>query len=378
MGTIEYKRAYYYCRVCGKGLAPFDEQAHLSGRRHTPAVEQLATLAGAVCDSFELGADLLREMAHIRLSESTIQRTTEEVGERIANLLDEGTTFGPAEEFDWHTDIQGRTGAYVSIDATGVRQQGPDGAKADGRMPYVAAIYDPLPEKNSRALSGPGPPSHPEQMKAVYLSGLYPLEAMGPLLRRQADRVGMEKAEVWVALSDGGSGLEEFLRVNFNREDLVLILDFYHAASYLEKLARALFPQDEEAAVNQAQAWSGLLKHEGGAVMLALLREWDWPRRMSAGLAVVWQEVQSYFGNNLHRMEYPEYLSEGWQIGSGVIESACKTVVGQRLKGAGMRWSETGTHALCHVLALYRSAKGLWQAFWDHSFTSIAPVQQQK
>jgi hypothetical protein len=62
-------------------------------------------------------------------------------------------------------------------------------------------------------------------------------------------------------------------------------------------------------------------------------------------------------------MDYPEYVAEGWQIGSGVVESACKTVVGQRLKGAGMRWSEAGAHALCHVRALYRSEKGQWEAF---------------
>ena len=74
-------------------------------------------------------------------------------------------------------------------------------------------------------------------------------------------------------------------------------------------------------------------------------------------------------------MEYPEYQAEGWQIGSGVIESACKTVVGQRLKGAGMRWGEAGVHALCHVRALYRSEQGQWQDFWDRQFSE--PFVQQ-
>jgi hypothetical protein len=40
-------------------------------------------------------------------------------------------------------------------------------------------------------------------------------------------------------------------------------------------------------------------------------------------------------------MDYPRYRSKGWQIGSGPVESACKTVVGQRLKGPGMRWGCT-------------------------------------
>src|SRR5262249_56413326 len=98
--------------------------------------------------------------------------------------------------------------------------------------------------------------------------------------------------------------------------------------------------------------------------------------RKSQALREQLETVQEYFSNNVHRMEYPEYLAEGWQIGSGVVESACKTVVGQRLKGAGMRWGEGGTHALCHVRALYRSEKGQWEAFWRRHVSKGASVQQ--
>ena len=108
---------------------------------------------------------------------------------------------------------------------------------------------------------------------------------------------------------------------------------------------------------------------------LEVLRQWDWPARKPAGLREQLRAVLEYFGNNVHRMDYPEHLAEGWQIGSGVIESACKTVVGQRLKGAGMRWGEAGAHALCHVRALYRSEKGQWQDFWDRQFSE--PLVQQ-
>ena len=64
-------------------------------------------------------------------------------------------------------------------------------------------------------------------------------------------------------------------------------------------------------------------------------------------------------------MVYPEYEANGGSIGSGAVESACKTVVCSRLKGAGMRWSEAGAHAVCHVRALYRSEAGQWESFWQ-------------
>ena len=371
-GPITYQRTYYYCRRCGQGQYPFDQHAGLPAHQLTPAVERLASLAGAVASSFDKGAELLQEMSGVDLSESTVQRTTEDLGDRIAGLLAQGVTFGPRVVWPWRRDAQGRTVAYLSLDATGIRQQGPKGQAAEGRMAYVGSIFNPLPPKERVE---PIPNARRERMQARYLSGLYALEEMGPLMRQMAARVGLEQAELWVVLTDGGAGLEEFARDNFNRPDLVLILDFYHAASYLEKLAKVLHPQDEKASQAQAEQWCSLLKAEGGAVLLEVLRQWDWPARKSAALREQWATVQTYFANNLHRMEYPEYLAEGWQIGSGVIESACKTVVGQRLKGAGMRWAEAGAHALCHVRALYRSDKGQWQDFWDRQ--CCGPLVQQ-
>ena len=55
-----------------------------------------------------------------------------------------------------------------------------------------------------------------------------------------------------------------------------------------------------------------------------------------------------YFQNHKHRMDYPRYVANGWYIGSGPVESACKTVVANRLKGGGMRWGQDGSDAVCH------------------------------
>jgi hypothetical protein len=312
-------------------------------------------------------------MAGVRLSESTVERTTEDVGRLLAEKFGQEQTVGPAVQWKWHLDALGREVAYITIDATGTRQQGPGGKKAEGRMAYVAGVYNPTP------VDWLSPPDKKTpRMQARYVSGIYPLDQMGPLLRRQAARVGMEDAKVWVALTDGGNGLEDFCQKNFNRPDLVLILDFYHAASYLGDLAKALFPQEEGKAQEQAEQWCRLLKQEGGTTTLAVLENAEWPARKSAALKEQLETTRGYFENNLHRMDYPDYLARGWQIGSGVVESACKTVVGQRLKGAGMRWSVAGAHALCHVRALYRSEKGQWDAFWERQFTKRIPVQQQK
>jgi len=324
-------------------------------------VERLATLCGAVADSFEKGTELLKETAGIGLGESTVQRTTEATGNRIATHMQKGRTFGGKAAWDWFCDACGRTVGYIGIDATGVRQQGPNGEAADGRMAYVGMVFNPLPDRE-RVFEGLPKPG--ASMKTRYVSGLYPLAEMGPLIRRQGAQVGLDRAEVWVALTDGGAGLEDFVRENFPRVEAV-ILDFYHAAEYLAKLASALHPTDAEAALTQTKSWSCLLRDEGGHVMIGVLEAWDWPIRK--GLAAVRAEVLGYFRNQVARMDYPSYEANGWYIGSGAVESACKTVVGQRLKGSGMRWSETGSHAVCHVRALYRSEHTQWTDFWRRS-----------
>ena len=397
VGPIHYSRAYYLCRACGEGLFPFDRDAGLTARDLTPALERVATLAGAVADSFEKGADLREEMAGVRASESTVERTTEDAGARLADLVAAGTTFGPRDDWPWHRDYEGKTCAYVEIDATGVRRQGDGGGPAEGRMAYVGMVCNPSPEwpwpdekpgpMQARYLAGLYPLAEvgpllrrpagqvgmdqadlkPGPMRARYLSGLYPLERFGPLLRAPAGHVGMDGADRWIGLCDGGNGLEDRTRENFPRVE-VIILDFYHPAERLTGLARLLHPRDEGLAEGQAQEWRRLMKDEGGAMLGAVLREWDWPRR--PGLREAVDDLVVYIERNAHRMEYPEYLSRGWYIGSGAVESACKTVVGQRLKLAGMRWGEDGAHAVCHLRALYRSEKGQWDAFWsrDYSF----------
>jgi hypothetical protein len=359
VGSIRYSRAYYLCRIRGQGLFPFDQEAGLTARNLTPALERVATLSGTVADSFEKGAELLEELSGIRLGESTVERTTEEAGRRLADAVEAGVTLGPRVDWPWHKDYEGQRCAYVELDATGVRIQGEGGGPAEGRMAYVGLVCNPAPE-------WPWPDEKAQPMRSRYLSGLDPLEKFAPLLRPPAGHVGMDQAGRWIGLTDGGNGPEERLRENFPRVEVV-ILDFFHPAERLTGLARRLHPDDEAQAEEQARQWRMLLKDEGGAVLGAVLSEWDWPQR--SGLKGAVDEMVGYLERHAHRMEYPDYLAKGWCIGSGAVESACKTVVGQRLKLAGMRWGEDGADEVCHLRALYRSEKGQWEAFWRRDFS---------
>jgi len=172
----------------------------------------------------------------------------------------------------------------------------------------------------------------------------------------------MDEAEQWIALSDGGQGLEEFFDVYFPRA--VKILDFQHAAGHLASLAKVVRPG--VGGEKLLAGWCHTLKHAGGSRVLKVLEKLD-PKKMTAEARVEQQRVLNYLRSNEQRMNYPEYLRRGWQIATGAIESACKTVVNQRLCLGGMRWGEQGSDAVAYLRALYRSDPDQWDGFWRNA-----------
>ena len=356
MGGISLQRGYYHCEHCRGGHVPWDETLGLSPQRLTPAAQEVTSLAG-IQESFGKAAErTLLKLAGIRICESTVERTTEASGQRLGTLLHQGVVFGEKRTWAWNRDRQGKSCAYLSLDFTGILMQGPGGCKVDGRMVGVGMIYNPQPRSpDEEALSKPCD-------GVRYLAGLYSLEELGLQMRRQGAHVGMDDAEQWIALTDGGNGLEEFIDVNFPRA--AKILDFQHAAGHLASLARVLRP--EKGAEKLLSAWCHTLKHAGGARLVKVLQKLD-QKKMTDDARAEYKRVLNYITGNVQRMDYPSYLRRGWQIATGAIESACKTVVNQRLCLGGMRWGEEGSDAVAHLRALYRSDPDQWDAFWRNA-----------
>jgi hypothetical protein len=358
LGPLTIERPYYHCPVCHKGHCPGDDTFGLNRTDLTSGAAELTTLAGTT-DNFARAAEVvLPRMSGLSIAESTVERTTEAIGSELGRAIQAKVVFGEAGPWDWHRDADGLTCAYVSLDLTGIAKQGPGGAAAEGEMVAVGMVYNPTPDDRTRWADpiGRRPP-----WQARYVASLEGQEAVAEPMRHLAGQVGMSRAQRWIAISDGGAGLEDLFRVHFGRIDVV-ILDFYHASEHLGTFAKAWYMGDAAAAEEAHAAWSHRLKHEGGAAILGWLEGLDIAANPRARPA--WEEIVTYFRNHRHRMDYPSYRSRGWQIGSGPVEAACKTVIGQRMKGSGMRWGHEGADAVCHLRALLVSEKGQWDAFW--------------
>jgi hypothetical protein len=355
-GDVRLSCSYYYCAGCRQSQQPWDEALRLGSRRVTAGAEEAIALAGLMTSFGQAARTTLLKLTGIRVSESTVQRVTEDGGEKLGERLAAKETFGPARPWRWQRDALGTPCAYVSLDHVSVPMQGPGGCQAESRMAAVGMIYNPQSKHDEPHPRGDCP--------VRFLSGFYELDALGLQLRRQAAQVGWDQAGQHIGISDAGNGLEQFVERNFPLAEKEL--DFYHASEHVAALAAALHPADDAARQEQTRAWCHQLKHAGG---LALLGEWERldVRRWSAERSEVHRQQLQYFRHHHPRMDYPRYLAHGWQIGSGPVESGCKRVVTQRLKGAGMRWGPRGADALCHLRALLLGEADQWDHFWSAS-----------
>ncbi len=95
--------------------------------------------------------------------------------------------------------------------------------------------------------------------------------------------------------------------------------------------------------------------------------------RQAAGssLSAEAQREIEYLENHRSRMDYRRYRTQGWFIGSGVVEAGCKHVVGQRLKQSGMFWTEDGATAILTLRCALLSAGG-WNHLWSQPWAQAA------
>jgi len=155
----------------------------------------------------------------------------------------------------------------------------------------------------------------------------------------ETHRRGLERAAEVCAVQDGAEWLQGL--VDYHRADAVRILDFAHAAEYVNEIGQAV----QAAGGRLPPTWlTGLLhrlKHQGPARVLTHLA-WLAARYPSPLI----REKLAYLQKRATHMQYPTYQEAGWPIGSGSVESANKGVVEARLKGAGMRWGRQNVNPM--------------------------------
>jgi hypothetical protein len=351
-GEVKVQRAYYYCGRCKQSFIPYDEVLGLVDEI-SPGLMPLVCLAGTLAPFADAAEDVLKRFAGVRVSASTVLRCTEGEGERLRAQLKEGRMVEPTQpEPKWAAPREnGQPAAYVGLDAFSVPMQGVEASKAEHRMMYTALLYTPQKEHTRYLVD-------------------FELDALAAQVRSQARAVGIAQVSDLIAVTDGGNGLEEALQRHL-ADNLTTILDWYHAAEHICDFAKVWHGRDEENCKQWQDEAKGILYEKGGEALLAHLRAIELPPPTSAEVREELRKLIGYFENNRHRTDYPTYRTNGWDIGSGPTEAGCK-IIGERLKGSGMRWVEDGAATVATLRSLYVSGGKLWDGFWSQPHHAAA------
>ncbi len=163
-----------------------------------------------------------------------------------------------------------------------------------------------------------------------------------------------------IFVADGASWIWQ--RVENYYPDAVQILDYYHAVEHLWTFLACC--DERFAAPEDKKRWAEeqknlLLENHLQQVMdnIAQLNLKNSKAREEQ------RKLLTYYSNNQSRMCYGDYLSKGWLIGSGPIESAHREVIQKRMKRSGQRWTLQGAQQLANLRVAYKSNQ--WQQIID-------------
>lgn len=352
-GSIALKRDYLYSPRDKQGRCPLDEALGLI-EGASPGLVRLVSRAAAR-EGFEAASDDLKELAGIQVDGRQIQRLVAVSGPNIAAQL---KLTGP--------DVEAKPMpiCYVEADGTGIPMvakelEGRKGKQVDGtaktREVKLGCVFSQTKTDEE------GQPMRDYQSTS-YVGTLESVESFAPLLRDEARRRGIGRAQKIVFIGDGAAWIWELARTHFPLA--ILILDFYHVMEYLHELSQLLYGKDTPWAGRMKDQWKEQMqKDEVQAVIDTMKKRAAQLGETCTETAQKIEEKIGYLENNKDKMKYGTFREQGLFYGSGVVEAGCRAVIGKRLKQSGMFWSQSGAE---NILALRCALMGnRWDECWD-------------
>ena len=354
-GKVRLKRAYYVGSSGGRIYFPLDEQLKLGG--HTPGLQYyLSQLTGgnAYQMALDLFAQIFRPHGEDKISMRKALDMDYELGERLEGLRQKEIRAAQGDEApERHRAIDGVVA--ISIDATKIREKLGEDRSKDGKRSHQIGWKDAKVAAIS-AVEWDDSASEAKCVQSSYVNGeehadLFFKRIWVEMQRRCAD---VDSGPL-VFIADGANWIWDRVGDLANKRS-VQILDFYHACNHLSDLCKELYGEQTPEFWQHYKLWKKMFAEgKAGKVvedLKAMAQKTDSQKEMKALLAQI-----GYFEPNLARMDYARFRRMNLPIGSGTIESACKNVIGGRMKQGGMTWSPAGADGMLQIRASQQSGR---------------------
>ena len=354
LGSAPFARSFYQCEQCHFGRFPDDEQLDIVKTTYSPGVRRLMARAGSQTQ-FEQAAEDLLCYAGLDIGPREIERVAEDVGRQVEHWLCEQQDQLLHKDLSQPPKLEPGTKFYVSFDGTGVPVRkgelvGRPGKQADGsartREAKLGCVFTQV------GLDKEGYPQR-DPDSTTYVGAIESSTLFGWRMYAEAVRRGLEQAKTVIALTDGQRYNRTIVQTHF--PDAIHIVDLFHAYEHLTTMAKVLWGPEAKA----PKGWRDLLE-TGDISRLTRKAGRHLPASAKAKKAML-KEIH-YFENNPSQMRYAEFRHKDFFVGSGVVEAGCRTVIGQRLKQSGMRWSVRGANAIIALRCCILS--GRFEDFW--------------
>lgn len=355
-GWVSYERNYYAECECGRGKAPLDEEFRLEPGEITPGLARLLALAGSGL-AFGESTGWIKEFLLLELSENSIRKETQGFGQfqeeceerRKAQCQDEAYLQERLE-----TETERPEQLYGSLDGAHVRIEDPDEDEKWREM-KTGCWYqvEPVPSSQQTQRHRKKEEIGHQALRAKeqqYYCDIQEVDDFAPLFWATGCQAKADLAKELVFLGDGAKWIWRLVETYY--PNAVQIVDWHHAEEYLEKVSKDAFPEGEKRNTwlddNRTALWWG----DTTFVIQACEALAHCSEEASAAL--------NYFHNNEHRMQYDRFREQGYLIGSGTIESACKQIVSHRLRCSGAQWSVEGARLTAKARAAWLSHNDDW------------------
>jgi hypothetical protein len=357
LSSVEVQRAYYHCPNCESGWMPKDQELDVVGSSFSPGVRRMMGRVGAK-QPFAQGRRDLEELAGVVVQTKQVERISAQLGvqveafcqrEREALLSDKVAPLLPTVSI-----------LYIAIDGTGVPvvpretegRRGKDATgKAKTREAKIGCVFTQTKQDEQ------GYPIRDED-STTYVGAIESAEVFGSRIYAEAVRRGLRQAQKVVVLGDGGPWIWGIAAQCFPWATETV--DLYHAREHLANLGKVVYGPTSTEAKQWAAARSEQLDDGDVEAVITCMKRLR-PRQNNAGEEV--RKAINYFETNKERMRYAKFRQEGLFVGSGVVEAACKIVVGLRLKQSGMRWTVNHANTIIALRCCQLSRR--WEEFWE-------------
>ena len=334
VGPVSYVRPYFYCQACGRSRVPLDEALGQDARDVTAGVVRLIAEFGAHV-SFGTTATLLAKAnSAVALSARQVETIAEAVGAQAAAVqqaaVQQAAETPLATAPHPHLRLVGAAPRTWIIEMDGVFAPLRDGTWQEVKC---GLLY---PQDQRIEIS---------KERGVLLQKLRCAERDGVAKFRQQlwaqlIAAGVRATDQPVVLGDGAAWIDETVAELFPHARR--ILDFFHVAEYVWKVAHARFGEGSAAAKKWMKTKLEQLKQGRWALVCRALNQ----LRLTGAAATTRDETVRYLSRHSAQLAYAKYQADGLPIGSGAIEGTCKHLVTTRCKQAGMRWTTVGLDAL--------------------------------